>query len=382
MSEPRARESRPPDRPATGEPDARRADPALAARELSAGRTPRARSLIALARATGNRRAARLLQRRPTTVTGRFLRVQVVGHASARWRSARTAEQAAGRNQELSERRAAAVKEVILQELAGRLPVPVDVDVCVVDDEDVEGAAVAGHGEGSREAVKRTEGDRRSNEQRDRRVDVEAELVTTERGRERVLVRRSARTRDWRFTVTRFKDFGVGYARVELELEITNMLTGRRATGRARLEGLGKGGLAPDKGGIGPANIELSADRPVGFADFDGSLIRVYLANVKLGVGWKGVFVVFGGIRKNPVLVESDWGLGLKPGGYGVVGDLRLDSVPDDFTVTEEDGTPFKRRHGRGKSLRITFATGSDTVSAADADRVRAFADEWARRFD
>jgi len=111
----------------------------------------------------GNRRATRLLQRQSAAVTGQFLRVRIVGHSSARWTSARTADRAAALNRELSEQRAAAVKALVLRELSGKVPVPIDVDVCVLDEEDGEGVAVGSHGEGSREALERTKGDRRSN---------------------------------------------------------------------------------------------------------------------------------------------------------------------------------------------------------------------------
>jgi hypothetical protein len=362
-------------------PDARGAA-ATAARRLGAGLAPRAGGFSALARTAGNRRAARLLQRQSATVTGRFLRVRVTGHASARWKSARTGKQAAERNQALSERRAEAVKELILRELSGKVPVPVDVDVCVLDADEGDAVTVGGHGEGSREALERTGGDRRSNEQRDRRVDIAAELATTEERSDRVRVRQSSRTRDWEFTITRFKDAGFYYMRAELELELRNRRSGQVVTGRARLEGGGNTkDLLPDKGGLGPKNKRLRTDRPVGFRDFDGCLLRMYEANVKLGLGWRGQFLVFGGVRKEPVLLESKWGVGL-PRGHVLLGELELDTMPEDYMESEHDGPPYKARHGLGQGISVTFGTGSAAIDRADADRIRAFADSWARRFE
>jgi hypothetical protein len=323
-----------------------------------------------------------LLQRRPATLTGRFLRVRIIGYASARWRSARTAEQAAALNLELSRRRAEAVKEIVLRELSGRVPVPIDVDVSILDADDGEAVTVGGHGEGSREALERTKGDRRSNEQRDRRVDIDAELVTTERGSTRERVRRRALTREWELTVTRFSDLGIGYARADIALELRNTRSGKVATGRARLEGVGRGGMLPDEGGIGPRRLPFTTDRPVGFKDFDGCLLRLYMASIKLGYGWRRIYVVFGGLRRSPLLVERKRGWGL-PGGYGVAGDLSLDDVPDDFMEVDEEGPPYKRRHGSGESLTsATFATGSAVMRRADVDRIQAFAQRWATEFE
>jgi hypothetical protein len=353
---------------------------AAAARELQAGLSPGAAGFGALARSAGNRAATRLLQRRPATLTGRFLRVRIIGYSSARWKSARTAEQAAALNLDLSQRRAEAVKEIVLRELSGKVPIPIDVDVSILDADDGEAVTVGGHGEGSREALERT-GDRRSNEQRDRRVDIDAELVTTERGSTSVRVRGSALTREWELTVTRFSDLGFGYARADIEVELRNTRSGKVATGRARLEGAGRGGLLPDEGGIGPPRIPLTTDRPVGFKDFDGCFLRLYMASIKLGYGWRRIYMIFGGLRRSPLLIERKAGWGL-PGGYGVVGDLSLDNVPDDF-MDVDDERPFKRRHGSGESLTsATFATGSAVVRRADIDRIREFAQRWATEFE
>jgi hypothetical protein len=370
-----------------------------AARQLSARRKPGAGDFAPLAQAIGNRRASRLLQRQTSRVTGQFLRVRIVGHASARWRSARTADSASARNRALSEKRAAVVKEIVLRQLAGKVPVPIDVDVSIMDDDDATVVTVGSHGEGSRAALERSGGDRSADEQRDRRVDIEAELATTERRTDRTRVRRSAVTRDWLFTITRYTDFalgfkrakfakrffrrlrlGPGFARVELEIEIKNPLSGKVATGSARLEGGGTGGIGPDKGGLGRPDIPLRTDRPVGFKDFDGSLIRVEQPNIKLGYGVSLPFIVFGGLRKNPVLIQSKRGWGL-PGGYIVVGDLRLHNIPDDYWETDEQTPPYKRRSGEGQGISVMFDTGSAAISESDARRIQDFSDNWAARF-
>jgi hypothetical protein len=35
-----------------------------------------------------------------------------------------------------------------------------------------------------------------------------------------------------------------------------------------------------------------------------------------------------------------------------------------------------------GQGISVTFDTGSAASTSADADRIRAFADDWARRFE
>jgi hypothetical protein len=351
-----------------------------AARRLSAGRKPSAGDFARFAQAVGNRRASRLLQRQTSRVTGRFLRVRIVGHASARWRSARTAESASARNRALSEKRAAAVKEIVLRQLAGKVPVPIDVDVSIMDDDDDTVVTVGSHGEGSRAALERSGGDRSADEQRDRRVDIEAELATTELRTDRTRVRRSAVTRDWLFTITRFKDFARWYGRGELEIEITNPLSGKVATGSARLEGPGLGRMGPDEGGLGRPNIPLRTDRPAGFKDFDGSWIQIYYASIKLGYGESRFYIGFGGLRKVPVLIhrERNWG---QSDGYVMAGDLSLHNIPDDYWETDGQTPPYKRRSGEGQGISVRFGTGSASISDADALRIREFSDSWAERF-
>src|SRR4051812_14168687 len=157
---------------------------------LRGGRAVDAAGVGALQQAAGNRAVSgAVLQRQVrtpiaagTSTSTKFLRIRVVGHASARWRSASTAGTADARNEQLALQRAEAVKKIIAERLeeAG-LPVPVQFDVSTADDEH-QAVTLGSHGEGSREALERTRGDRTQDEGRDRRVDVEAELVTTETG--------------------------------------------------------------------------------------------------------------------------------------------------------------------------------------------------------
>jgi hypothetical protein len=355
----------------------------------------------ALQWAVGNRAVSQaVLQRQPrtpiaagTSTSTKFLRIRIVGHASARWRSASAAKAKDARNETLALQRAEAVKKIIADELAGEsLPVPVEFDVTAADDEH-QAVTLGAHGEGSREALERTGGDRTKDEEYDRRVDVEAELVTTEKGTKTVKlppVRKSAKTRDWLITITSFKEVALGVALVELEMEIKNPVTGRVATAFALLGGGGvnigkpwKTRAKPGKSAIGSKDIKFRSDSPIGFDDFKG-MIRMERAQAVLGVGRKALWLTFLDLNKTPIKIQGGWAFG-KPalGGYVVTGPLRLDSVPSDYYYVDP-GTatsPFKAKSGEGQSAEVHFRTGSAAVGKSDKDRVSEFIETWVRRF-
>ena len=354
-----------------------------------------------LQQAVGNRAVSQaILQRQPrtpiasgTSTSTKFLRIRIVGHASARWRSASTAKAKDARNEKLALQRADAVKKIIADKLAKEsLPVPVEFDVTTADDEH-QAVTLGSHGEGSREALERTGGDRTKDEEYDRRVDVEAELVTTEKGTQTVKlppVRKSAKTRDWLITITSFREVAVGGAIVELEMEIKNPITGRVATGSAVLGGGGvnigvpwKTRAKPGKSAVGSPNIKFRSSSPIGFDDFDGRLIRMERAQAVLGIGRKALWLVFIGLSKTPVKIQGGWAFG-KPalGGYVVSGRLHLDDVPSDFYY-EDPGlatSPFKAKSGQGQSAEVHFKTGSAAVRNTDKDRVSEFIEAWVLR--
>jgi hypothetical protein len=370
--------------------------------DLRAGRKVDAANLVALQRAVGNRAVSRaVLQRQPrtpvaagTSTATKFLRIRVVGHASARWRSASTGRTADARNETLALERAEAVKKLIAAKLAEEtLPVPVEFDVTTADDEH-QAVTLGSHGEGSREALERSGGDRTQDEEYDRRVDVEAELVTTETGTRTVKlppVRKSAKTKDWLVTITSFREVALGAAVVEVEMEIKNPITGRVATGSAVLGGGGvnigkpwKSRAKPGKAAVGSRDRKFRSDSPIGFDDFDGRLIRMERAQAVIGVGRKALWLTFLGLSKTPMKIQGGWSFG-KPalGGYVVSGRLHLDDVPSDFYL-EDPGTatnPFKSKSGQGQSAEVRFKTGSATIRRTDAHRIGAFVETWVRRF-
>ena len=388
-----------------GRPDRELPSAALAriVGDLRAGRAVGAAEVRALQREAGNRAVSRVVLQRQartpiaagTSTSTKFLRIRVVGHASARWRSASTAKAADARNETLALQRAEAVKKVIADKLAKEpLPVPVEFDVTTADDEH-EAVTLGSHGEGSREALERTGGDRTKDEEYDRRVDVEAELVTTETGTKTVKlppVRKSAKTRDWLITITSFREVAVGGAIVELEMQIKNPITGRVATGSAVLLGGGvnigtpwkKTSLKLGKSAIGSPNIKFRSNSPIGFDDFDTRMMRMERAQAVIGVGRKALWLVFLGLSKTPIKIQGGWAFG-KPalGGYVVSGRLSLDNVPSDFYY-EDPGwatNPFKAKSGHGESAQVNFKTGSAAVRKTDKDRVLEFIETWVRRF-
>ena len=369
-----------------------------AARDTGAGGVVTPRDAALLQRAIGNRSVSALvLHRQPALATQspasatKFLRINIVGHASARWRSAgSSAAKADARNEKLALERADAVKQVVAERLSElNLPVPVEFDVSTADDEH-EAVTVGSYGEGSRAALERTRGDRTSDEEYDRRVDVEAELVTTAQRSKTVKLppkRMSAKTRDWMLTITGFREFAVGAAVVELDLEIKNPITSRIAKGSAVLGGGGvnvgipwkKTSLSPRSSAIGEADIKFKTDHAVGFGNFDDTWLRMGRLGLLIR---KTLYLRFLDLSKDPISIQRGWTLSPKLASYLVSGKLHLHNVPSDTYYVDAGTTsvPYKHKSGWGESVQVMFKTESARIAPSDRQRVEQFVDTWARR--
>jgi len=296
---------------------------------------------------------------------------------------------------QLSSARAEAVRKLIVSELGDKV-FPVPVEVVVALDDERTAVTVEAEGKGSREAVVRHGGKRESDEEADRAVDIDAEMVTTEQRQALVHLppkRHSAFTREWMLTVTGFREIAAGVAVVDVDLEIKNPLSGQVATGSARLYGGGVNVGLPTKStrekpgdtAIGSPDIKFSTDKPVGFGAFDGRLIRMGRRQFSVGIGHKALTLVFIGLSKKVITIQSGWKLG-KPaaGGYLASGELHLDKLPPDSYETDE-GTklsPYKYKYDWGENAGLTFQTGSAHISERDRKRIEELVAGWAKRFE
>ncbi len=288
-----------------------------------------------------------------------------------------------------------AVKTIVLEALSKKqLSVPVEVDVSYENDES-HSVAVGAYGEGSGEALRLHPGDRTPDEESERRVDIEAELVAIERGVRTVThppTKHSGKTRDWELTITSFREIAAGVAVVDLAFELRNPESGRVATGSATLVG---GGVSinlpwkqkPDKPGgssVGKPRIKFQTDDAVGFSDFDTRPVRMGRVQAKLLVGKKYLEITFLSVT-GPVKIDGGWTFGLKPalGSYSAAGRLYLDDVPPDAypTPVAPDQVPYRSNPGSGHGAQVRFKTGSSTVSESDRRSIEALADHWAQSF-
>src|SRR5947209_2455501 len=144
------------------------ASPPVPMRTLARSTAPamRLQSLI------GNRATARLMRQATGTRAG-SLRVRIVAHASPRWTDAPTAEEADRRNQELSERRMQTIRAIIDARLRALLgpDAQIDYDLDVVD-ASADGLSIDSEAHGSHDSLRDAHGNRKSNDQWFRRVDV------------------------------------------------------------------------------------------------------------------------------------------------------------------------------------------------------------------
>ena len=109
------------------------------------------------------------------------LRVRIVGYASPRWGSAKSATEADRLNFQLSSRRAQNVQTEVEKELRARLGNNIRIDYAVseLNARDPEGIQIGSYGVGSADALAAAHGDRTNNARMSRKVEVMIEKTTT-----------------------------------------------------------------------------------------------------------------------------------------------------------------------------------------------------------
>lgn len=342
------------------------------------------------------------------------VRVTVVGHASARWRGARNSAEAARLNEGLSIQRANNVRTVVEKILKQEIPgVTITSGSSLGPGEHPNGVQVGSYGVGSREPFTPPPVNPQENDARNRSVAVVLELVTTrygQAGRSLTPLRVSTIGTEWYLKLLDLEGAAVGAALYYCRIAIRNPRSGKVATYKGKIMGGGidtgtftqssvqklqsdsmKGDL---QHGIGD-EVNFFTDKPMGFDDFSGQLIRV--EKVKWGVAFiqpSILCLTFVGLRTTPALLELQHkilGLSLKlklglPHAFVAAGAVRLDgrNPGDSVEYDRTDSIPWANDDTQDDGLMINFPTGKagwSDVSASQRKTLEDFVVSWARRY-
>jgi hypothetical protein len=344
------------------------------------------------------------------------VRINVIGHASARWRGARNAAEAQKLNQALSEQRAASVQRVVETVLRTVLPkVSVARAEAGSSGKKLRGFELGAEGVGSRDPL-HPGGGPQENDPANRSA-VLTLWWGTKRTRPDIQMRSGiidARSRAWRLDVLNLTTIGVDVAASYIVLRLTNMFSHRSRIYHGTLVGIGiaisdlKKIFDPSK--IGPTDLlkipkigqpvgsgYFVTDRYVGFDDFNGLWVRVGELDVgiavpklkKIGVGYKTGFLSFYSLGPDAMQIVFANSFGLKNGnkaeGAVVTGHISpLEPNPGDTVevpdmIADFSGTPVVNTSLFSDGVVVMFDTGKASLAGVDRQTVEAFTTNWAK---
>jgi hypothetical protein len=326
------------------------------------------------------------------------VRVEVVGHASPRWRGARNAVEAARLNQALSEARAKNVRVGIEQILKREIPnLPIQVPA---------------KGVGSTQLFPTASED---NAAVDRSVVLTIDLVTTDQSyaaRPKPPRRIYTPSRVWTFSVLSMTTTGgIGYVQIFLKIGLRNPFSGKTALFSGWLAGGGGAKSVKDSFKISrdkPSldqivgkSINFTVAEPMDFEDwshggpgqveFKGLEARLGKVEVKFGLKTKMTYLVFPWVKTDPDMLIFDskpFGIGLLGAeSYLVYGKLHMVENPGDFLElpSPDDLVPVTTRHSNNDALLISFPTGKSQLSdlsEMERKKLREFTINKARAID
>jgi len=336
-------------------------------------------------------------------------RVTVVGHASARWRGAKTVGEANRKNYELSVKRADAVFAIVETELRAHYgpKFPIEYAARGVDAQKPAGVMIGAYGQGSDVALRTKP--RTDNSDYDRRVEVRIERIVTHYTTGNVSLPPlviPGRTTEWALGVTKLRSTALGYANVGLEIRLRNRRTDKAMFATATLHGGGIGGGVAKAGSslkkqaanqgknqvlqaaadfLGRGEVFFSTSEAMIFSDFDGQFIRLGKVLASLGIKAVHSYAVFPSIKHSPseLVFQHKTSLGfIDLEGWVATGRLTMVGPhPGDYLEYEQDGVSHESYDRVWEdSLIVNFKkTGSWDVRD-NAERIRTYVKEWLAR--
>jgi hypothetical protein len=330
--------------------------------------------------------------------TSKAVRITIVGHASTRWRGAKTAAQASGLNELLSNKRAdnvrAAVEQILKREVPG---IVISGGSSSAPGVKPTGVQVGSYGVGSREpVVKPPTSDPNENNASNRSVVLLLEQITTTYSSapvSRAPLRVGARTKFWYGKVMNLNGAGLAVYGYFLRLAIRNPLSNKVVNYSGYLLGGGASSNPfafgrPKPGAVGE-EFSFYTPQEMGFDDFDGQLVRMERVVGSLGIKASVGYLTFVSLGKGAALLafQKSFGLGA-PHLEGAVtsGALHMEGKnPGDWFEVDggTDSVPFSTDKTQNDGLILTFPTGKSGLNDLSTDERRKlenFVTGWARQ--
>lgn len=296
-------------------------------------------------------------------------RIQIVAHASPRWRGATDAVEAGRLNFALSLKRAEAVRSVVEQLVARHFPEGVSVAYEVNIDEQEGTVGTVAEARGSQDTLREARGNRSDNEQMRRRVDV---IVDSSQkiegmagaGRRPIMIMRSTKSSFWHVDVklTAGGSFGIGGTLIELMLINDN--THEEMFGHVFAGSLGPKAKLGAAYSVWGSPTAFSTDKEVDFVDFDGRGVVYTSAGISAFIGYSLASISFLGMGERAENINVS-GASVGTPGFGAeeaVGRLTLEGT---FPAKERlragpDVTmiPYERTDRGEDKFTVLFETG------------------------
>ena len=298
------------------------------------------------------------------------VRVTAVGHASSRWRSAQTREDADRNNQLLSERRANNVRNFVETILKRELPDDIHV-------------GVSPQGVGNKKPLmpERPVDDFAIN----RSVVVTIDITTIHQalnlipGKKRI----NARTKHWSLRVLGFARMGFGLNVGVVTIALKNQVTGKEMEGKAEIMGGGTPAMSKKRPDLSKLlkpigkEVYFTSREAMGFDDFHRTALNTGKLKVKIVYGNEMTYIKFPFLHHDPDLLVFDYdqGWGWSADAFDMSGQLFLYGTnPGDYyeVDTIDDVIQIPRNQSVDDGLMISFATGmADMHSLTSGDRRR-----------
>jgi hypothetical protein len=325
------------------------------------------------------------------------VRIDVMGHASPRWKTARNPSEADRLNQRLSELRATNVRKAVEQVLRTELPgLPI---------------TVPSKGLGSQQRFPSATED---NAAVDRSVVVTIDLTTTTptyKAKARAPRRIYVPSKVWSLRVLDMARVGKGLPLQEafLRVSLRNPYSGKEI----RLSGIVFGGGAPTLFAAGRPKLSMPdvpqiqykqgrfVSKPIGrevafstrealdFDDFKTSLVQLGYAELAFGLRTKFAYLKFVGLDTKPDMLIFDhksFGLGfIKADAFLMAGQLKMEGAnPGDWLElpSPPDLIPTQHTHRINDGLLLSFPTGKaglNDLTPTDRKRLKDFVTNKAR---
>jgi hypothetical protein len=313
------------------------------------------------------------------------IQCDIVGHASPRWKGAKTDDQRVKNNDVLSQKRAEAfMKEFkpALEKELGKYQLKFYENVSYEEDTQPDQSATIGaQGRGQRDSLPLAGGDKKNDAAIYRRSDIVVRVARSIQDQMPVKVtqtyKRSTKSKFW-------------YASVGVSGSITAVAGYEffRVKLRNDKGDEAEGSVAAISGGVG-AKYSLSpyswteeasfmTNRQVGFEDFHGVHVRYTTAGLILGVGYTRAYLTFYGMGPDAASLHvGGWGTGFQVSMDLGTGILFLDMVPSNYAIERYDTTEWQDVRSdwiTQQKLSVFFDTGESKLSSTGVSEIKTFA--------